>query len=205
MVDTELLHVFSCLKLDYINCHLQISELEQARDAAMARNKEIAEHNMGLEPKLKEGKANLWELYEKARSLQDEVESKRAQLGNHCKRHANLLKLQLVCSKVLFFVAESLNSRTSLDTTHALLQASSAQAEEKSEELAESFLGGDIDLESFLSDFPHKRMSAHLLRLKTEKMAEIVNSSRNMGPSSFSGAAPYPVSPAMMPMPQYQM
>lgn len=47
----------------------------------IASNKSLAEYNLGFEPTLKEGKQSLMELYQKARSLTDELETKRAQLG----------------------------------------------------------------------------------------------------------------------------
>ena len=94
-----------------------------------------------------------------------------------------------------------MNSRTSLDTTYALLQAASAEAEEKSEELADSFLSGSTELETFTNQFVQLRIAAHLRRLKTEKMGEIVASNRSR--SSYS--APYPTVPPMMPMPPLPM
>jgi len=156
---------------DFFNQLPQLKKWESEKESELAKNKTQAEYNLSLEPKLKEGKANLWELYEQARSLVDEVETKRAQL-------------------------DSLNSRTSLDTTYALLQAASAEAEEKSEELAESFLKGSTDLESFTSQFIQLRVTAHMRRLKTEKIGEIVNSSRQR-----SYSVPYPTVPQMMPLP----
>jgi len=125
------------------------------------------------EPKLKEGKTVLMELYEKARSLTDELETKRAQL-------------------------ESLSSRTSLDTTYALLQTASAEAEEESETISEQFLSGGMETDAFITKFVAQRTTAHLRRLKSEKMGELVSSQRTR--PSFN--APYPTGPGMpMPMP----
>jgi len=85
-----------------------------------------------------------------------------------------------------------------LDTTHALLQTAAAQAEEESEAVAEQFVDGSIDAETFMKQFTPLKLNAHLRRLKSEKMGEIVAAQRNR--SSFSAAAPYPMS-SMMPMP----
>jgi len=152
----------------------QVRQWDSEKELLMASNKSLAEYNLTYEPKLKDGKAVLMELYEKARALADELETKRAQL-------------------------ESLSSRTSLDTTYALLQASSAEAEEESEAVSEKFLSGEMETEAFTSKFIALRTTAHLRRLKSEKMGEIVASQRNR--SSFN-SAPYPLtSPPTMPMP----
>lgn len=47
----------------------------------LASNKSLAEYNLTFEPKLKEGKQSLMNLYQQARSLTDELETKRAQYG----------------------------------------------------------------------------------------------------------------------------
>lgn len=85
-----------------------------------------------------------------------------------------------------------------MDTTYALLQASSAEAEEESEAVTEQFLSGEIETDAFITKFITMRTTAHLRRLKAEKMGEIVASQRNR--SSFN-SAPYPTSPPSMPMP----
>jgi len=103
-----------------------------------------------------------------------------------------------------FSIVESLYSRTSLDTTHALLQTASMEAEEESEKLAEQFLAGSLDVDTFVGQFEPLRCKAHMRKLKTEKMAELVTSSQR-GRTSFSTAAPYPTSPPQMPMPGMPM
>jgi hypothetical protein len=54
---------------------------EAEKDVLMAANKSLAESNLTFEPMLREGKSTLIELYEKARSLTDELETKRATFG----------------------------------------------------------------------------------------------------------------------------
>lgn len=54
---------------------------ENDKEILIASNKSLAEYNLTFEPKLKEGKQGLMELYQKARALTDELETKRAQLG----------------------------------------------------------------------------------------------------------------------------
>jgi len=158
----------------------QIRKWEGEKDTLMATNKSLAEFNLTFEPKLKAGKAALMELYEQARGVTDELETKRAQL-------------------------ESLYSRTSLDTTHALLQTAAMEADEESEKLAEQFLDGSLDVDAFMNQFEPLRCKAHMRKLKTEKMAELVQQS-NRGRTGYSSSAvPYPTSPPQMPMPGMPM
>ncbi|CAL8073790.1 unnamed protein product [Orchesella dallaii] len=164
---------------EYFKNLSQIKKWEAEKDMLMASNKSLAEFNLTFEPKLQAGKATLMELYEQARGVTDELETKRAQL-------------------------ESLYSRTSLDTTHALLQTASMEAEEESDKLAEQFLAGSVDVETFVGQFEPLRCKAHMRKLKTEKMAELVTSSQR-GRTSFSTAVPYPTSPPQMPMPGMPM
>ncbi|CAG7821547.1 unnamed protein product [Allacma fusca] len=145
---------------------------ESDKEVEMTSNKSLAEYNLSFEPKLIEGKATLKELYDKVRGMMTEIATKRSML-------------------------DSSNSRSSLDTTYALLQAASAESDEKSEELSESFVNGSIDLETFSNQFIPLRVCAHLRRLKSEKMAEMIASQRQR-----SSSAPYPSGPQiMMPMP----
>jgi len=169
----------------------------------MASNKSLAEFNLTYEPKLKDGKATLMALYEKARSLTDELEPKRAQLGKLIVIFlvfiASIAKYKNRKGFIVFIVfLESLSSRTSLDTTYALMQAASAEAEEECDGLSEKFVEGQMDPETFLNQFLPLRTTAHLRRLKCEKMGELISSQRNR--ASFN-SAPYPTIPASMPMP----
>lgn len=99
-------------------------------------------------------------------------------------------------------ITESLGSRTSLDTTHALLLSAAAESEEQSDNLSESFLDGSLDLESFLSQYVPLRQTSHLRKLKADKLAELI-SSQQRSRGSYSGA-PYPTTP-MMPQPGMPM
>jgi len=151
----------------------QVKQWESEKEMLMTSNKSLAEFNLTYEPKLTEGKAALMELYERARSLGDEVEIKRAKV-------------------------ESLSSRTSLDTTYAVLQTAAAEADEESETFAEKFLLGEVDVDTFVNKFISLRTTAHLRRVKSEKMGDIVQAQRNR--STFS-TAPYPTGSPSIPMP----
>ncbi|CAG7786837.1 unnamed protein product [Allacma fusca] len=65
----------------FVNELDSVREWESDKDVQVASNKSLAEYNLSLEPVLKDAKAALWELYERARATADEVETKRAVLG----------------------------------------------------------------------------------------------------------------------------
>lgn len=87
-----------------------------------------------------------------------------------------------------------------MDTTHALIQTAAAESEEKSEALTESFLDGSMDLDSFIGDYVPLRVTAHLRKLKADKMGELANAHRTR--PTFSSGVPYPTNNhSMMPQP----
>nr|CAD7609087.1 unnamed protein product [Timema genevievae] len=101
---------------------------------------------------------------------------------------------------------------TNLETTLALVQTSAAESEENSEAIAEKFLDGDMELDSFLDQFITSRKVMHLRRVKADKMTEMVtarmrapvvhpNSMSHSGQSFFP--TPYPIGGHNMPMPPH--
>jgi len=165
---------------DFIKKLAQVQKWENDKEILIASNKSLAEYNLTFEPKLNEGKQALVELYERARRLKEELVTKQAQL-------------------------ESLGARTSLDTTHALLQAAAAESEEKSDSLTEQFLEGSLDSDEFIKKFVELRTEAHTRKLKAEKMGELINTQRTSRSYSTGGiGVPYPTNSGMMipqPMP----
>lgn len=83
--------------------------------------------------------------------------------------------------------------------------------------IAEKFLVGDLDIDSFLEQFTARRKVMHLRRVKADKMTEILTRQRNAlsPPRSYThhnppshiplppvaGSMPYPVPGGYMPMP----
>jgi len=80
------------------------------------------------------------------------------------KSEAEALKTQL----------EALSNQKSLDTTLALLQTAAAQAEEDAEKCAEDFLSGTTSVEQFLSEFKAHRQLAHMRKIKSDKLYEMM-------------------------------
>ena len=83
--------------------------------------------------------------------------------------------------------------------------------------IAEKFLEGDLDIDSFLEQFAASRKVMHLRRVKADKMTEILKRQNNASypPQSYThhtapsyiplppvtGSVPYPVPGVYMPMP----
>ncbi|KAK8784531.1 hypothetical protein V5799_009105 [Amblyomma americanum] len=161
----------------------QVKNAENEREMLLASNKSLADFNLAREPKLRQSRQQLKELYEQAQELMTEVEQNKKTL-------------------------DSMGGQSSLETTLALLQTAAAQAEEESEKVASSFLDGERTVESFLEEFVEVRKLAHLRRIKAEKMTELLTCRlpRPMGgaPSRPAPPAPaYPLPPVGGPMPPY--
>lgn len=97
-----------------------------------------------------------------------------------------------------------------------MLQTSAAETEEQSENIAQEFLSGKMDVDKFLEDFEPIRKKMHLRKFKAEKMNELMRTGGqssygngfskpyipypNYGPPSVQ-SVPYPMGPLNMPMP----
>ena len=81
----------------------------------------------------------------------------------------------------------------SLDSAAAVLQAAASEADDESEDLARSFVNGDVEIQQFRKEFPDARTKAHVLRLKAEKLlaqAQQAATAAAAPPSGYA-AAPY--------------
>ncbi|XP_026488948.2 vacuolar protein sorting-associated protein 37B [Vanessa tameamea] len=170
----------------------QVKDWETEKEMIIASNRSLAEFNLSKEPDLEE--------------LKSQVQEK-SELGEQ------------LCSRIQELLNEykSKSAGISPDTTLALLQTASSEAEEQSENIAQDFLAGKIDVDKFLEDFEPNRKIMHLRKFKSEKMSELL---RIGGQSSYGNGIskpflpypsygnpqqipniPYPVGPLNMPMP----
>lgn len=150
---------------------------EHEKETLLASNKSIAEYNLGLEPRLIQSRHQLAETYEQAVKIQKDFDGDKLKL-------------------------DSLVSTTSLDTTLALLQMEAAKSEEESEKVAENFLSRLTDVEKFLNEYVTLRTTAHLRKVKVEKLEEVVkqhaqpqhapSAMNNFTPAMPNRVAPYP-------------
>ncbi|XP_038056882.1 vacuolar protein sorting-associated protein 37B-like [Patiria miniata] len=128
----------------------EVKQKKLEKEMSMAENRSLAEFNLSRGPRLNEGRSQFMTRLHEAHRLKDSYTVGKAKL-------------------------DSVREQNSLDTALALMQASTANAEEESEEVADDFLKGDLTLEDFLDKFMPKRQTAHLRHIKAEKMQEILN------------------------------
>uniref|UniRef100_A0A1A7X1C6 Vacuolar protein sorting 37 homolog B n=1 Tax=Iconisemion striatum TaxID=60296 RepID=A0A1A7X1C6_9TELE len=127
----------------------EMQEVQQSKEMTLANNRTLAEQNLTLQPQLEQKKEQLTKCYG---CLQENFES-----------------YQLRKSSI-----DHKSGNSSLDTLLALLQAEGAKIEEETENMADSFLDGDMTLDSFIDAYQSQRKLAHLRRVKIEKLQEMV-------------------------------
>ncbi|XP_041856302.1 VPS37B subunit of ESCRT-I a [Melanotaenia boesemani] len=127
----------------------EMQEVQQSKEKTLAINRTLAEENLALQPRLDHKKEQLTKRYG---CLQESFES--YQLRKSALDHKS--------------------GNTSLDILLALLQAEGAKIEEETENMADSFLDGDMTLDAFIDAYQSTRKLAHLRRVKIEKLQEMV-------------------------------
>ncbi|XP_061841995.1 VPS37B subunit of ESCRT-I a [Nerophis lumbriciformis] len=127
----------------------EMQEVQQSKETTQVNNRTLAEDNLALQPRLELKKEQLTKIYSR---LQESFEA--YQLRKSTLDHKS--------------------GNTSLDILLALLQAEGAKIEEETENMADSFLDGDMTLDAFIDSYQNQRKLAHLRRVKIEKLQEIV-------------------------------
>lgn len=118
----------------------------------MASVRSLAEFNLARQNEYEESRSKLLSLVSDSNQLKDEIQRK--------------------ATKLL-----ELSRKTSLESTLAVVLASTAQAEEDSESVAKSFISKDLDFDSFVSQYCDKRKLAHLRRIKADRLRLETNES----------------------------
>ncbi|XP_034026937.1 VPS37B subunit of ESCRT-I a [Thalassophryne amazonica] len=152
----------------------EMQEVQQTKEKTLVSNRTLAEQNLTLQPRLEHKKAQLTKHYS---CLQENFEA--YQLRKSTLDHKS--------------------GNTSLDTLLALLQAEGAKIEEETENMADSFLDGDMTLDSFIDDYQSKRKLAHLRRVKIEKLQEMVMKGQKLPQMPASTSRPQDVSAGARP------
>uniref|UniRef100_A0A8C5S9Y0 VPS37D subunit of ESCRT-I n=1 Tax=Laticauda laticaudata TaxID=8630 RepID=A0A8C5S9Y0_LATLA len=127
----------------------KFQNLQLEREVHLASNYNLAKQNLGLQPRLENGKASLAIKYQELQELRETCHDKQQRLG------ACMAK----------WTPENALSR---------LQAELENVEAKVEEQMEQFLCWDLPIESFVESFQHSRMLSHLRRTQLEKLQEIL-------------------------------
>ncbi|PAA55514.1 hypothetical protein BOX15_Mlig020610g1, partial [Macrostomum lignano] len=125
----------------------ELQQLGQAKQAAMAANRQMAELNFALGPRIEESRRRL-------AALSDEADAQRAVFLETRSR------------------LESLNSAASPDTLLTLLEAACMEADEQAESLAEALATGGLDMAGFVRQYSEARQLYHLRRAKVDWLAK---------------------------------
>ncbi|KAJ8385956.1 hypothetical protein AAFF_G00177770 [Aldrovandia affinis] len=128
---------------------LQVQEVQQSKEMTLASNRSLAEQNLSLQPQLDCQKNELTKRYRCLQELYEAYQLRKSTLDQN-------------------------SESSSLDTLLALLQAEGAKIEEETENMADSFLEGDVTLDTFIDEYHAKRKLAHLRRVKIDKLQEMV-------------------------------
>ncbi|KAE8752820.1 hypothetical protein FOCC_FOCC000558 [Frankliniella occidentalis] len=147
-----------------------LEELETAKEMALASNRSLAEFNLSRQRELTEGKCRLQQVSEEGQKLLENIENIASQLKEKA-------------------------GTTNAETVLALLQTSAAEMEEESEKVAERFLEGEIDIDSFLDQFQNTRKIMHLRRVKADKMSDLLTKQTSPQGGPAAAPAPYPTFP----------
>ncbi|XP_061586484.1 VPS37B subunit of ESCRT-I a [Cololabis saira] len=151
----------------------EMQEVQQSKEKTLANNRILAEQNLTLQPQLDEKKEQLTKRYS---CLQEGFES--YQLRKSTLDHSS--------------------GNTSLDTLLALLQTEGAKIEEETENMADSFLDGDMTLDAFIDAYQSNRKLAHLRRVKIEKLHEMVMKGHGLPQASLPPSRSQDVSAAAL-------
>uniref|UniRef100_A0AAQ4R3Q9 VPS37 C-terminal domain-containing protein n=1 Tax=Gasterosteus aculeatus aculeatus TaxID=481459 RepID=A0AAQ4R3Q9_GASAC len=149
-------------------------EVQQSKATTLVGNRTLAEQNLALQPRLDHKKEELTKRYN---ALQEDFESYQLHKSTLDHKSGNI----------------------SLDILLALLQAEGAKIEEETENMAESFLDGDMTLESFVDGYQSNRKLAHLRRVKIEKLQEMVLNGHRLPQASVPNSRSQDVSAGRLP------
>ncbi|XP_061622700.1 VPS37B subunit of ESCRT-I a [Phyllopteryx taeniolatus] len=138
-----------------------MQEVQLSKETTLVNNRTLAEENLALQPGLELKKEKLTKTYGCLQESFDAYQLRKTTLDHK-------------------------SGNTSLDILLALLQAEGAKIEEETENMADSFLDGDMTLEAFIDSYQNQRKLAHLRRVKIEKLQEMVLKGQQLPQASVS-------------------
>ncbi|XP_038837564.1 vacuolar protein sorting-associated protein 37C isoform X1 [Salvelinus namaycush] len=127
----------------------EIQNIQLEREMALASNRNLAEQNLDMKPRLERQREHLVERY-------SELEGVRETYRQHCDQKDGIM------------------GQVSPEGLFSRLQTEGASTETESESLADEFLDGQLSLDSFLDRFLSLRSLAHKRRVRIEKLQEIL-------------------------------
>uniref|UniRef100_A0A2L2YMB3 Vacuolar protein sorting-associated protein 37C n=1 Tax=Parasteatoda tepidariorum TaxID=114398 RepID=A0A2L2YMB3_PARTP len=142
-----------------VNDLKQVQDLEAEKEMLLASTKSISEYNLSRKPILDQHRLQVVETHEIALDLKNSFLEKKKKI-------------------------ESSEKAVSKDTLLALLEAATSEIDEEAEASVEFFLKNEISVEDFLEKYLELRKHAHLRRIKTDKLANIIrgDEGRNISP-----------------------
>ncbi|XP_071219612.1 vacuolar protein sorting-associated protein 37B-like [Salvelinus alpinus] len=126
----------------------EMREVQQVKELTLGSNISLAEQNLQLQPRLDLQKNQLTARYRHLQELYDNYQLRKSTLDPG-------------------------SENSSLDILLALLQAEGAKIEEETENMADSFLDGELPLDCFIDNYQRRRHLAHLRRVKIDKLREL--------------------------------
>jgi len=131
---------------EFIDSLPVMKEIDRTMEEWITRNEEVAKETLSKEGRLEELRAGVAELWETARQLKGRHET----LNQEYQRLADKYSPQSIRQEV---------------------KRAAVKSDEESELIAEQFLNGDIDLDTFLSAYTQKRMLSYCRKTKEEKLS----------------------------------
>jgi len=137
-------------KINEIVCDQEkVRKIKLDIELIQAENRSLADHTIEKEPLLENLRKTVETKYENIHQLKEIFQVSQAKL-------------------------ESLQKNVNLEAMLNVLQAKCAMSEEKSEELAEQYCAGSMAVAEFIEQFKERKTEAHLRRIKSDKMRELV-------------------------------
>ncbi|KAK1174812.1 vacuolar protein sorting-associated protein 37A [Acipenser oxyrinchus oxyrinchus] len=136
--------------LEHFVCLPQLKQVTSDKDELVKNIIEMSKNNLQLEPQLEGKRQEVLYKYEQITEMKSAFETKMQ------RQH-------------------ELSESCSLSALQARLKVAAHQAEEESEDIAEDFLEGKIEIDDFLTNFMEKRTLCHCRRSKEEKLQQSIN------------------------------
>ncbi|CDQ58909.1 unnamed protein product [Oncorhynchus mykiss] len=148
----------------------EIQNIQLEREMALASNRNLAEQNLDMKPRLERQREHLVERY-------SELEGVRDTYRQHCDQKDGVM------------------GQASPEGLFSRLQTEGASTETESESLADEFLDGRLSLDSFLDRFLSLRSLAHKRRVRIEKLQDILRQKKETAAGDASAGSVTPGSP----------
>ncbi|XP_034152677.1 VPS37B subunit of ESCRT-I b isoform X1 [Esox lucius] len=150
----------------------EMREVQQMKELTLVSNISLAEQNLKLQPSLDLQKNRLTSRYRHLQELYDDYQLRKSTLyhgSGNCSLDILLALLQAEGAKieeeteVTRHCTHKTLTKTHQYTLYLLLQ-----------NMADSFLDGELPLDCFIDDYQRRRCLAHLRRVKIDKLRELV-------------------------------